>query len=82
MFLLYIPWWYGIKEESLVIGNKSIIIGIRLFSYSDIKDIYFEDKSIIIATKEKNFKIPNWMVRKRRFQLERALEKVSLKSKN
>lgn len=76
LLIINFLWNYGFKQQTLVIGDKSIIVGNKLIPHSDINSIYLQKKSIIINTKEREFDISDWMIRKRKWQLERAVQNI------
>lgn len=73
---IYLILEYGLKGQSLVIGDKSLIIGRRMFSHSSINSISVESKNTIINTDEGTFEISNWLIKKRKLQLENVVKKV------
>lgn len=75
--LIYLLWDQGLKDQSLVIGNKGIIIGRRLFPHSSINSMDINNNKLIINTTRGLFEIHKRAINKRMFQLENVIRELS-----
>ncbi|MPM87716.1 hypothetical protein SDC9_134816 [bioreactor metagenome] len=73
MGFIYLLWDLGLKNHSLVIGDKGIIIGRRLFPHSSINSIDIKNEELIINTTVGLFVIHKWAINRRTFQLESVI---------
>lgn len=76
VFFIYLIISFAFRRKSLVIGDKNIIIGKKRLSNSEINDISFESKKVIIKTSEGNYEIGNWLMKNKIWQLERVALKI------
>lgn len=76
MGFIYLLWDLGLKNHSLVIGDKGIIIGRRLFPHSSINSIDIKNEELIINTNIGLFEIHKWAINKRTFQLENVIRQL------
>lgn len=80
--IVYLLWYLLFKTQSIVLGNKKIIIGRKLFSHDLVKSISIEKKGILIEVAGQSFKVNNWIIGKQKEQLELVLKQITDKIKD
>lgn len=75
--IAYAIWPLIFKSQSVMIGNKNIIIGKKFVSHDFIQSVSLEEDLILIKTDEELFKINNWAIGKKRWKLEQVLKQIT-----
>lgn len=72
----YLLWYCVLQGQSIVVGNKNIIIGRKLIPHHLIQSISIEKKGIFIEVDEKSFRINNWFIGKQKDKLGLVLKQI------
>ena len=79
IFMIVYPIWaITLKNQSVMIGSKNIIIGKYRIPYDLVQSVSLEKKSVLIKTDEQSFEINNWAMGKGRCKLEQVLKQINL----
>lgn len=63
-------WDLILKNQSIIIGSKNIIIGRKLISYDLVSKITYDKNNLIINVHGELFRIFNWAIGNQRYELE------------
>lgn len=80
--IAYLLWYSVFQWQSIVVGNRNIIIGRKLIPHDLVQSISIEKKGIFIEVNGQSFKINNWIIGKQKDKLELVLKQIIDKQKN
>lgn len=75
--IVYLVWLSVFQKQSVMIGEKNIIIGNKFISYQMVQSVSLEKNSVLIKTNTQSFKISNWAINKQRWKLEQILKQIT-----
>lgn len=78
---VYLLWDFMFQSKTIIIGDKNIIIGSKLFSHDLIQSFSIEKERILINVNEKTLKIYNRNIKDKKKELESILERITDKTK-
>ncbi|MCY6354448.1 hypothetical protein [Clostridium sp. ZS2-4] len=75
--IVYFVWLSVFQKQSVMIGEKNIIIGNKFISHDMVQSVAYEKNSILIKTNTQSFKISNWAINNQRWKLEQILKQIT-----
>lgn len=75
--IVYLVWLSVFQKQSVMVGEKNIIIGNKFISHSMVQEVLLEKNSVLIKTNKQSFKISNWAINKQRWKLEQILKQIT-----